>query len=162
MKLILLLAFVVAVSNLANASPSCADFERVIAAAPDGFKSLRAREVTKDAYVSGFQMPGAGPCMIGAAADEALFACRLPFVSRAGAQIAYEAEVANARACFPNWPTKAAEDVPSDQFTAAQGIRLLGPGGVGVGVMQFHEKNGLLNIEWVAVSVFWHQPPSIS
>jgi hypothetical protein len=100
--------------------------------------------------------------MIGETPEEALFACRLPFVSKEDAQKAYDAELDNTRGCFPEWPERPMENLPSNQFTAAQGVRLIGPAGIDVGLMHFRETNGLLNIEWISVGVFWRQPKSVS
>ncbi len=162
MKLIAILVCVVALSDPAHAAPSCDDYEKVIAASADAFRSLRARAITDGAYRSNFQLPGAGPCLIGEVSGVAAFACRRPFLSKAVAQEGYETVAADIRVCFPSWPEKPAEDVPHDRFTANEGVTLSGPEGVSVGVLQFRESGGLLDMEWVAISVMRTPPQSVS
>ena len=162
MKLIALMVCVVAFSNSAHAAPSCADYEKVIAASANAFRSLRARERADGAYDSNFQLPGAGRCLLGEVSGVAAFACRRPFLSKADAQKGYETVAADIRVCFPSWPENPAEHVPDDRFTANEGISLLGPDGVSVGVLQFRESGGLLDLEWVAISFMRTPPESVS
>ena len=162
MKLIALMACAGVFSSPAHAAPSCADYEKVIAASADAFRSLRARERTDGAYGSNYHLPGAGRCLIGEVSGVAAFACRRPFLSKADAQKDLETVAADLRVCFPSWPEKPAEHVPDDRFTANEGISLLGPDGVSVGVLQFRESGGLLDLDWVAISVMRTPPASVS
>lgn len=162
MKLIALLVCVVAFPNPAHAAPSCDDYEKVIAASADAFRYFRTREISEGAYGSNFQLPGAGRCLIGEVSGVAAFACRRPFLSKADAQEGYETVAAHIRVCFPDWPEKPAEHVPDDRFTANEGVYLRGPDGVSVGVLQFRERGGLLDLEWVAISVMLSPPASVS
>lgn len=100
--------------------------------------------------------------MIGEAYGVATFACRRPYLSKADAQKGYESTAADMRACFPDWPEKPAEDVPDDRFTANEGVTLLGPDGVSVGVLQFRDSGDLFDLEWVAISVMRAPLVSIS
>jgi len=85
---------------MAEAAPVCADLQRVMTAAADGHPELRGEKIADCLWKSTLVLDGAELCVVYAAPDQTLFACRRSFRSTEKAGRVYEEDAAFASPAF--------------------------------------------------------------
>jgi hypothetical protein len=94
------------------AQTNCEPYEKLVAALPTNFASLKGKEVYPgSAAVFMATLSLGGECEVWSADNS--YSCRQVFKTEAEARAAASAQLAKAKPCFPGWTTRTLIDPPS-------------------------------------------------
>lgn len=150
----------------AHGKASCADFERIVAAAPTGFSTLVSVGSPGTASTASRGLTGYEHCSVSegyTSTSAVLFACNARFPDRKSTARAYESLISRARTCLSGWQRKGASG-GNPHLEMAREFRLLGRGaqsGIEFDAFAIGEETIDGSVYGIDVLFWWH-PEQVS